>query len=98
MVTIEPITIQNVSIFKDVRLRALQDTPSAFGSTYARESHLTDAEWIERAVRWNGEKGIGFLAVDDGAACGIAGSFLDENDATRALLISMWTSPTHRRR
>ena len=94
---LEPITTQKVFVFKEVRLRALRDTPSAFGSTYARESQLTDAEWIERATRWNGEKGIGFLAMDDGVACGIAGSFLDENDATRSQLISMWTAPTHRR-
>jgi len=94
---LEPITTQKVFVFKEVRLRALRDNPRAFGSTYARESLLTDAEWIERASRWNGEKGIGFLAMDDGVACGIAGSFLDENDATRAQLISMWTAPTHRR-
>jgi ribosomal protein S18 acetylase RimI-like enzyme len=97
MIALEPITTHNVFVFKEVRLRALQDAPSAFGSTYARESQLADAEWIERAIRWNGEKGIGFLAMDDGVACGIAGSFLDEDDATRAQLISMWTAPTHRR-
>ncbi len=97
MILIEPIAVHNVAVFKEVRLRALRDTPSAFGSTYVREAQLTDAEWIERAIRWNGEKGIGFLAMDDGIACGIAGSFLDENDATRAQLISMWTAPTHRR-
>jgi ribosomal protein S18 acetylase RimI-like enzyme len=44
----------------------------------------------------NGEKGIGFLAMEGKTACGIAGSFLDENDPTRAQLISMWTAPTHR--
>ena len=97
MIVLEPITTQKVFVFKEVRLRALRDTPRAFGSTHARESLLTDAEWIERASRWNGEKGVGFLAMDDGVACGIAGSFLDENDATRAQLISMWTAPTHRR-
>ena len=97
MILIEPIAVPNVTVFKEVRLRALQDTPSAFGSTYARESQFTDAEWIDRAIRWNGEKGIGFLAIDDGVACGIAGSFLDENDAMRAQLISMWTAPSHRR-
>jgi ribosomal protein S18 acetylase RimI-like enzyme len=96
MIVLEPITTQNVFLFKEVRLRALQDTPSAFGSTFARESQLTDAEWIDRAIRWDGEKGIGFLAMDEGVACGIAGSFLDANDATRAQLISMWTAPTHR--
>ena len=97
MILLEAITTQNVFVFKEVRLRALRNVPTAFGSTYVRESQLTDAEWIDRAIRWNGEKGIGFLAIDDGVACGIAGSFLDEDDATRAQLISMWTAPTHRR-
>src|SRR5215472_8981345 len=36
--------------------------------------------------------------MDAGAACGIAGSFLDQSDPTRAHLISMWTAPTHRQR
>jgi ribosomal protein S18 acetylase RimI-like enzyme len=96
MVVIEPITLRNVSVFKAVRLCALQDTPSAFGSTYAKECQLSDAEWAERVTRWSGEQGIGFLAMDGGTACGIAGSFLDSSDATRAHLISMWTAPTHR--
>src|SRR5436189_5618845 len=45
-------------------------------------------EWRERG--W-------FLAMDRDIACGIAGSFLDENDPARAHLISMWTAPTHRK-
>ncbi len=44
----------------------------------------------------NGERGAGFLAMDGETACGIAGSFLDENDSTRAQLVSMWTAPIHR--
>lgn len=40
---------------------------------------------------------MGFLALDQGTACGIAGSFLDQNDPANAHLISMWTAPTHRR-
>lgn len=44
MITIEPITPQTALTFKAARLRALQDTPSAFGSTYAKESQLTDAD------------------------------------------------------
>jgi hypothetical protein len=46
--------------------------------------------------RWNGESGVGFLALDQGTACGLAGSFLDQKDATRAHLLSMWTASTHR--
>ena len=89
MITLEPITPQNASIFKTTRLRALQDTPSAFGATFAKESLLTEADWVERAARWNGEKSILYLALDGGAAAGIAGSYLDQEDATRAHLVSM---------
>ena len=97
MIAIEPVTPQNVLVFKDIRLRALQDTPSAFGSTYARESQLTDADWLKRAIQWNGERSVLFLATDGDTACGMAGSIFDKDDATRAHLISMWTAPTHRR-
>jgi Acetyltransferase (GNAT) family len=48
--------------------------------------------------RWNGERGAGFLAMDQDVACGIAGSFLDQDDPRRAHLIAMWTAPTHRQR
>jgi ribosomal protein S18 acetylase RimI-like enzyme len=99
MIFIGRITPQNVALFKDIRLRALQDAPLAFGSTYGDELKLSDADWLNRARRWNGERGIGFLAFDeDGTPCGIAGSFLVEPDATQAKLISMWTAPTHRQR
>ena len=98
MISIEPVTAQNVQVFKAVRLRALQDSPFAFGSTYARESQLSDDEWLRRAENWNGVKGAGFLAIDEKQACGLAGSFLDEKDPARARLVSMWIAPTHRMR
>jgi ribosomal protein S18 acetylase RimI-like enzyme len=96
MIALKPITPQNASIFKAARLRALQDTPSAFGSTYAKESQLTDADWVTRATNWNGERSILYLAMEEGEVIGIAGSYLDHDDVTRAHLISMWTAPTHR--
>jgi ribosomal protein S18 acetylase RimI-like enzyme len=98
LIAIEPITSLNTLLFKTVRLRALQDAPHAFGSTYAREIQFTDTEWVQRVERWNGESGVGFLAMDEDIGCGIAGSFLDQKDATSAHLISMWTAPTHRER
>ena len=98
MITTVPITLQNVAIFKDIRLRALRDTPNAFGSTYAKECQLSDPEWAKRAVRWNGDTGIGYLAMDGCMACGIAGSVLDEQDTACAHLLSMWTAPSHRRK
>jgi ribosomal protein S18 acetylase RimI-like enzyme len=101
MISIVPVTASNVSLFREVRLRALQDSPGTFSSTYAGESKLTEADWLERTRRWNGETGIGFLAVDEGAGYGIVGCFLEPAPRTQYLtvahLVSMWTAPTHRR-
>ena len=98
MIAIEPITVNNAMVFRAVRLQALQDAPSAFGSTYAREIQFTDGEWIKRTMLWNGERGIGFLATDGNVTCGLAGSFLDAENARKAHLLSMWTAPSHRQR
>ena len=98
MVTIETVTPKNIFVFKEARLRALQDSPTAFSSTYAREVKLTDAEWMERARQSDGVKRVMYMALEDGAVCGIAGAMRDEDDVSRAALISMWTAPTHRQR
>jgi ribosomal protein S18 acetylase RimI-like enzyme len=98
MIAIVPITRANVCTLKTVRLQALQDTPGAFGATYAHESQLSDSEWQNRAERWNGDIGVGYLAMEGDVPCGIVGCFIDEKEKTAALLISMWTAPTHRQR
>ena len=96
MIAIEPITPQNSLVFKAGRLRALQDAPHAFISTRAKESQFSDPEWLTGLERMNGERGAGFLAMDGKSPCGIVGSFLDQNDPTRASIVSMWTAPTDR--
>jgi GNAT superfamily N-acetyltransferase len=98
MVVIEPITVENIQAFKAVRLRALREDPAAFGSTYEREAAFSDEEWLTRAMRWNGELGIGFLATEDGSLCGIAGALLEPLDPPQARLVSMWTAPGFRQR
>jgi len=97
VIVIQPITPRNVFVFRAVRLRALEDTPQAFTSTYAKESQLAESEWLARAERMNGARGVGFLAMDGEDGCGMVGAFLEPNDPSRALLVSMWTAPTHRR-
>jgi ribosomal protein S18 acetylase RimI-like enzyme len=97
MVVLTQIVPNNASDFKAVRLMALQDSPSAFGSTYARESLLSDADWLKRAADWSGDRSIGYLAMDSGIARGIAAAFLNERDPRVAHLISMWVAPAHRR-
>jgi ribosomal protein S18 acetylase RimI-like enzyme len=98
MIALELISSQNAQIFKDIRLRALQDSPNAFSSTYAEESKLTDADWVKRATQWSGAKSIGYLALDDRAAVGIAAGILNQTEPSRADLVSMWVASTHRRK
>lgn len=69
----------------------------AFGSTYAKESQLTESDWLERAARWSRSNSIGYLAMDRGLPCGLLLSHLDEHNPRKAHLISMWVSPSHRR-
>jgi ribosomal protein S18 acetylase RimI-like enzyme len=98
MMTLQPITPAVAAVFKAVRLRALLDTPTAFGSTHSKEVQLSDADWQNRAAQWNGDRSAGYLAIDEQNACGIAAGFLDSVDPTKAHLVSMWVAPTHRGR
>ena len=98
MTTLIPITPALVSDYKAVRLRALHDTPLAFGSTYARESEMTDEEWQARGERLTNGRDIGFLALFDGKYSGLALCFTDEEDAHKGQLISMWVAPEARRK
>jgi ribosomal protein S18 acetylase RimI-like enzyme len=103
MFLLKPITPAVVAAYKSTRLRALQDSPSSFGSTYAKESQLTDADWLRRAQQWNdGDRSVAYLAWDDAQQehehpCGIAAGVLLPEDASIVELLSMWVAPTHRR-
>jgi GNAT superfamily N-acetyltransferase len=96
MIKLELISPTNAPVFKDIRLRALQESPTAFSSTYTEESTLTDADWLKRAAQWSSAKSVAYLALDNDAAVGIAAGVLDRNYPLRADLMSMWVAPTHR--
>jgi GNAT superfamily N-acetyltransferase len=89
-VRLERVSIANAMVFKLVRLRALREDPTAFGSTYSEESRLTDPEWIDLAARRTAEGSMVWLAFADDGPCGIVGVFLEH--ATRARLVSMWVA------
>jgi ribosomal protein S18 acetylase RimI-like enzyme len=97
MPTLEPLSPRLVQEYKTVRLRALKDTPTAFGSTYAKESELSDSDWLRRVDTWNGPGGICYLGMDGAAPCGIIAAYSDRNDPPRTYVASMWVAPTHRR-
>ena len=99
---IRRITSQDVATYRKIRLRALQDAPTAFASTYAESLELPDEHWQQRAaVAASGGDATVFLAfLTDGEdeCVGLAGGFRNEEDGRHADvdLISMWVAPSHR--
>lgn len=97
MVTIERLSPRLVNELKAVRLHALQDMPVAFSGTYARESQLSDQDWLDRASTWSGIRSVCYIALDDGAPCGLIAGKFQEDHPQRADVLSMWVAATHRR-
>ena len=76
---------------REIRLRALADAPSAFGSTLARESAFDDAEWQRRIAPGNW-----LIALVDGQAVGIVATVPEEGRPEEGQLVGMWVEPAHR--
>jgi GNAT superfamily N-acetyltransferase len=85
-------------VLKEIRLAALLDIPSAFGSTYADEVTRTEEHWMHRALlASSGRDSTVFLAWMDGRAVGIVGGYRPDPSAGAVELVSMWTAPDARR-
>jgi ribosomal protein S18 acetylase RimI-like enzyme len=97
MITLQRLNPENALVFRDVRLRALQDSPTAFSSTYAKEAVLPDDEWFKRSVRWSSDGYTGNLAFDGDKACGMVCCSAGSEDPARGHVISMWVDPAYRR-
>ena len=87
--------------WRDLRLRALQDTPTAFGSTYEREVAFTEDDWRGRAgglanavATGDGSAGPAVLAFVGDVAVGMGGGFRDLPGWLH--VVAMWTDPSWR--
>jgi GNAT superfamily N-acetyltransferase len=84
--------------YKDLRLRALAESPDAFGSTLAREQDRTDAEWSSRlASGLNFGLDLPLMAEVDGAPAGLAWGRIEQANLNVANLYQMWVAPEYRR-
>ena len=85
-------------ILKDLRLSALHDSPSAFGSAYADEIGRSDEEWMRRASQASaGDDLATFFALTEGVAVGVVTGYRPKETPQEVELVSMWTSPDARR-
>jgi ribosomal protein S18 acetylase RimI-like enzyme len=97
MIVVREITQDDWEQMRDVRLAALAEAPSAFGSSYAREVAFTEEQWRGRIS----ERSATFFARVDSAdsapvaaaPAGLAGVYVEDGTAN---LVSMWVRPSAR--
>jgi GNAT superfamily N-acetyltransferase len=87
---IRPLQPDEWERFRDIRLAALLDAPTAFGSTHAQSVLYTEHIWRSRLTT-----AAMFAAERDDRLVGIAGGLPNEAHETAAL-ISMWVAPEAR--
>jgi GNAT superfamily N-acetyltransferase len=78
--------------WRSVRLRALQEAPYAFGTTFEEASRWPDVRWEQQVIEF-----ATFVAVVDGHDVGVARGAAHSERADVRELISMWVAPSARR-
>lgn len=94
--TIRKLRPDEWALLRRLRLEALQESPSAFGSTFERELSFDEATWRSRL-----ETSAFFVAGTGDEVLGMACAFRPEpgGDVPSTMqLVSMWVAPGHRRR
>jgi ribosomal protein S18 acetylase RimI-like enzyme len=79
-------------VWRDIRLAALADAPSAFGASLAEEQRFDEARWRRRLLP---SSGMAAVALDGPAAVGLIGGWTPEwTDAVQ--LVALWVDPAAR--
>jgi RimJ/RimL family protein N-acetyltransferase len=90
-VLVRRLTTDDIDLLRKIRLDALRTDPDAFGSTLEREESRSDDDWrgwLSRCAT--------FVAEEAGDPVGLVGGMIDDEQADRAVLISMWVAPAVR--
>jgi GNAT superfamily N-acetyltransferase len=90
-----PVTPDDWTLLREVRLRALADAPDAFGSTLDLARQHSDDEWRARAR--GSDRGSTLLALAGARPVGMGGVLLAPAGGT-AWIWGMWTAPEARGR
>ena len=84
---------------RDLRLRALRESPGAYSSSLAREERQPAGAWEAAAGRrCTGHHEATFVAVEAGAWIGMVGAYRPLGLRSAVELVSLWTAPEARRR
>lgn len=86
-------------VWRDLRLRALLDSPDAFGMTYEVESQRDDGAWRTRVDTNVADPfATNLIAEIDAKPVAIAVCVFDETNRSLCHLFAMWVDPRFRKR
>jgi len=92
-VLVQPVAASEWASLREVRLRALADSPAAFGSTWVRERAFPDSTWRERASGAGGRRSWSARLGPEWV--GLVGA-VPEEERGGIQLVSMWVAPSWR--
>nr|WP_217474766.1 GNAT family N-acetyltransferase [Stutzerimonas stutzeri] len=97
MISVRSITAGDWCDYRNIRLRALRDSPDAFGSTYEAEAVRNDDAWESRIADAiaSGTSRI-LVALNQQELCGLVWCKLSASDPEAADIFQMWVAPTSR--
>lgn len=99
MISVRKIEPSEWPTYRGIRLRALQDSPNAFGGTYELELARPDHLWASGLSDANASgKDAPLFALDGEKICGLAWCKLDASEQDVANLFQMWVAPESRGR
>jgi ribosomal protein S18 acetylase RimI-like enzyme len=85
-------------LFRDLRLRALADSPDAFGPTLGEESSRAESDWRDLVAALTTTPSRVLFAAEHGSrSVGLAYGRLEEGRPEVAHLGAMWVDPAARR-
>jgi GNAT superfamily N-acetyltransferase len=95
--SVRPFRAHEWRTYRDLRLRALTDSPDAFEATLAGEESRADGEWANRLAlgaddRWN----LPLLAEVAAQPVGLAWGRIEKTTPDVARVYQMWVAPAHR--
>jgi ribosomal protein S18 acetylase RimI-like enzyme len=87
------------SLHREIRLRALQDSPDSFGETYAVAAAKPFSDWeaLTRSVT-DPKLHVMFLACQDEAVLGSVYGLIDRNRTNAGRVGSLWVDAAYRQR
>lgn len=84
-------------LYRDIRLRSLQESPEAFSSTFNDEFKFTPEKWQERVgVSGRVHSALPLIAEHGGSAVGIAFGVVHSPSDEYGYIYQMWVDPRHR--